>query len=146
MIIFLVSACFEYDDVEFKGLENFKMGKVEGQIIHFSMDVKLENPNNYAITVKPSHVDISVDEDVLGTAFLDKKVRITKKKENLYSIPLHVQLADGGFFKVMKLALKEKVNIRFKGKIKGSILGISKKINIDETKEFDTKQLKSLGK
>jgi cytoskeletal protein CcmA (bactofilin family) len=39
--------------------------------------------------------------------------------------------------KFFKYALKDKVQIRIKGKIKGSVLGITQKTEIDESKEIN---------
>lgn len=146
VVIFLVSSCFEYDDVDFKGVENFKMGKFEGQNISFSMDVKLDNPNKFSIKIKPSVVDVFIDEQLIGKTYLDQKVKIVKRKENSYFVPLHVELEDGILMKLMKYSLKDKVKLRLVGKVKGSVYGISKKVKIDETKEIDPKQITSLFK
>lgn len=146
VITFLVSSCFEYDDVDFKGIENFKMGKFEGQNISFSMDVKLENPNNFSIKIKPSVVDVFIDDNLIGKTYLDQKIKIIKRKENSYFVPLHVTLEDGILMKLMKFSLKDKVKLRLVGKVKGSVYGISKKVKIDESKEIDPKQITSLFK
>ncbi len=144
--IFLVSSCFEYDDVDFKGIENFKMGKFEGQKISFSMRVKLENPNKFSIKIKPSVVDVFIDDNLIGKTYLDQKIKIIKRKENSYFVPLHVELEDGILMKLMKYSMKDKVKLRLVGKVKGSVYGISKKVSIDETKEIDPKQLTSIFK
>jgi hypothetical protein len=57
-------------------------------------------------------------------------------------VPLQIELVDGYLLKFFKYTLKEKVSIRIKGKVKGSIFGISKKIAIDEVKEIDGKLFK----
>ena len=145
-IIFLVSSCFDYDDIDFKGIDNFKMEKFEGQKISFSMDVVLENPNSFSVKIKPSVVDVYLDDNLIGKTYLDQKVKIIKRKENSYFVPLHVELEDGLLIKLMKLSLKDKVKLRLVGNIKGSIYGISKKVKIDESKEIDPKQITSLFK
>ncbi len=145
-IIFLVSSCFDYDDIDFKGIDNFKMEKFEGQKISFSMDVVLENPNSFSVKIKPSVVDVYLDDNLIGKTYLDQKVKIIKRKENSYFVPLHVELEDGLLMKLMKLSLKDKVKLRLVGNIKGSIYGISKKVKIDESKEIDPKQITSLFK
>ena len=145
-IIFLVSSCFDYDDIDFKGIDNFKMEKFEGQKISFSMDVVLENPNSFSVKIKPSVVDVYLDDNLIGKTYLDQKVKIIKRKENSYFVQLHVELEDGLLMKLMKLSLKDKVKLRLVGNIKGSNYGISKKVKIDESKEIDPKQITSLFK
>ena len=145
-VIFLVSSCFDYDDIDFKGIDNFKMEKFEGQKISFSMDVILENPNSFSVRIKPSVVDVYLDDNLIGKTYLDQKVKIIKRKENSYFVPLHVELEDGLLMKLMKLSLKRKVKLRLVGKIKGSIYGICKKVEIDESLEIDPQKITSLVK
>ncbi len=145
-VIFLLSSCFDYDDIDFKGVDNFKVEKFEGKKISFSMDVILENPNSFSVKIKPSVVDVYLDDNLIGKTYLDQKVKIIKRKENSYFVPLHVELEDGILMKLMKLSLKGKVKLRLVGKIKGSIYGICKKVKIDETKEIDPKKITSLFK
>jgi LEA14-like dessication related protein len=145
-VIFLVSSCFDYDDIDFKGVDNFKVEKFEGKKISFSMDVILENPNSFSVKIKPSVVDVYLDDNLIGKTYLDQKVKIIKRKENSYFVPLHVELEDGILMKLMKYSLKDKVKLRLVGKVKGSVYGISKKVKIDETKEIDPKQITSLFK
>lgn len=146
VIIFLVSSCFDYDDIDFKGVDNFKVEKFEGKKISFSMDVILENPNSFSVKIKPSVVDVYLDDNLIGKTYLDQKVKIIKRKENSYFVPLHVELEDGLLMKLMKLSIKAKVKLRLVGKIKGSIYGICKKVKIDETKEIDPQKITSLFK
>ena len=146
VIIFLVSSCFDYDDIDFKGVDNFKVEKFEGKKISFSMDVILENPNSFSVKIKPSVVDVYLDDNLIGKTYLDQKVKIIKCKENSYFVPLHVELEDGLLMKLMKLSIKAKVKLRLVGKIKGSIYGICKKVKIDETKEIDPQKITSLFK
>lgn len=140
--LLLLSSCFEFQNLDFKGVENVKFGKLNGGKITFVIDVKMSNPNNYTIKVKPSSVDLYVEESLLGKAFLDEKVKIIRKKEGVYSVPLRIDLEDGVMLKFFKFALMDKVKVRIKGKVKGSIFGVSKKIAIDEFKEIDGKNFK----
>ena len=141
-ILFLLNSCFEFNDLEFNGMENLKANKIENKTISLTLDLKILNPNGFSIKVKPSNVDVFVEEQLIGKAYLNKKVTLAKKKENVYPIDLRVELEDGVMLKLVRFALKDKVKIRFVGDVKGSVLGITKKIKLDETKEIDGKNFK----
>jgi LEA14-like dessication related protein len=118
-------------------LDGVKVGKFEDKKLTLNVGVKIDNPNSYAITIKPSTVDVLVDDQLLGKAFLTQKIKLLKKTESTYSFPIQIDLEEGATFKLFKYALRKNVSVRIKGKVKGSVLGISKKMEVDEVKEID---------
>lgn len=146
VLIFSLQGCFEFEDVDFKGIESVKMPKMDDKQILVDLSFKLENPNKFNIKLKPSDIDVFISDKKFGTVHLDKKIVFKKKRENVYSTQLRVQLEDGAFFSLFKLILKDEIPLRFKGKIKGSVFGISKKIDIDQVKNISGKDLNFLKK
>ena len=145
-ILFLVSSCFEYDDISLLGIEGFKMGKIDGKRIAFSLDVKIDNPNKYALVVKPSTLDVYIEDNLIGHTTLDQKIKFIKKTEKVYTVPLHVDLEDGALLKILKYGLKDKLSLHIVGKVKGSVYGFSKRVKVDETKQISGKDLKIFSK
>lgn len=146
VLIFSLQGCFEFEDVDFKGIESVKLPKMDDKEILVDLSFKLENPNNFNIKLKPSQIDVFVADKKMGTVHLDKKIVFKKKKENVYSTQIKVKLEDGAFFSLFKLVTKDEIPVRFKGKIKGSVFGISKKIDIDQVKNVSGKDLNFLKK
>jgi LEA14-like dessication related protein len=142
LILLCFSSCIELQDVEFKGMDGIKIEKMENKKIALSLGVKIENPNFFSIKIKPSVVDVFVNDELIGKAYLDEKIKLIHKTENTYFTKIHVDLEEGSIFKFMKYAMKLKVQLRVKGKIKGSVYGISKKVEIDEMKEVDGSNFK----
>ena len=140
--IFLLSSCFEVKNLDFKGVDGIKLGKLEKKSLDLSLNVTVFNPNGFSIKVKSSDVDVFADDQLLGKAKVVDHVKIFRKKEDSYLVPIHIDLEDGVLLKLIKFALKDKVNIHLKGFIKGSVLGITKKITIDEMKEIEGKNFK----
>jgi LEA14-like dessication related protein len=138
----LCGSCFEYDDVDFNGISNIRVDKIEGRRVDLSLTVKVDNPNSYKIKVKPSNVQLYVDDKLLGTASLDKKVVFEKKVEQEYRLTLHIDSENGALLRLAGFALRKQVTIHIKGKVKGSIYGITHKIDIDEKKTIDGSMLK----
>lgn len=145
-LIFLFTSCSLFEEIDLVGVDNFKMGKLESKQINFSLDVKVNNPNFYGINIKPSTVDVFVNDEIIAKAYLDEKIKLTRKKEDTYHVPLHAELVDGAMFKIMKLAFKSKVVLKISGKVKGSVLGIPKKVEINESKEIDGSKLNFFNK
>ena len=69
-----------------------------------------------------------------------------KKTKKIYTVPLHVELEDGAFLKILKYGLKDKLSLHIVGKVKGSVYGFSKRVKVDETKQISGKDLKIFSK
>jgi len=136
------ASCTSYKDVEFKGTENFQLGKLDGKKISISFDAKLNNQNAYTIKIKPSDLDVYIDNVQVGTVHLDEKVKIKRKSEALVEIPLTVELGPGALINLSMIMLKKTVNVRLTGDVKGGVWFLSKKQRIDETREISTDKLK----
>lgn len=140
--IFLLSSCFEVEELDFNGIDSVKLEKIEKKSLDLTLGVKVSNPNGFTIKVKSSDFEVYADDILLGRAKVDKKIKLIKKKEDTYAVPIHIDLEDGVLLKFIKFALKDKVKVRIKGFVKGSVLGISKKIAVDETNEIEGKNFK----
>ena len=143
LILGLVSC--EFKDVDFRGVESFKVDKFENNEIFMNVSFKLLNENGFKIKVKPSKLNLFIEDTEMGELFLDKKVVFKKKSEGVYETKLRVKLANGAMISAMKFMNKKELNIRLKGKVKGSVFGLSKKIPVDETKTVSSKDLNLRG-
>lgn len=140
-LLFLLNSCFEFEEIQFKGVESVKMPKMDDKEILVDLTLRLENPNNFKIKLKPSQVNVFIADKMMGTIFLDEKVVLKKKAEGSYSTQLRVRLESGAFFSMLKYVMLEEVKIRFVGKVKGSVYGITKRIDVDQVKIVSGKDL-----
>ena len=84
-LLFLLSSCLEFDDVKFKGIESVKFPKIDQKEIVIDLSLKLDNPNNYKIKIKPSILDVYIGGKLMGQIHMDDKLVIKKSQENSYS-------------------------------------------------------------
>ncbi len=141
-VIFLISSCEFYKDIDLVNFGGVKFDKLDGNTAFVNMDVELDNPNFYSIKVKPSFLDVYVEGEYMGKAHLLEKVKIKRKKSNLYNVKIELQGQEGILKKAMKYALKDNLKIRLVGKVKGSVFLFSKKFEVNETKTIDGAKLK----
>lgn len=146
---FLLSGCFDYDDVVYQGFENIKISKpVQGQTT-ISFNIKLDNPNKYKIKIKPSDLTIFLGGQELGEVHLKETLVIDKKSSKSYPLTIDAKIKDiakSGLGGLIELATKQTVSIRFKGFVRGSVYGVTQKRYVDQTKEIETGQfLRLLG-
>jgi hypothetical protein len=72
---------------------------------------------------------------------LEKKVKMRAKKETMLVAPFVAELEANALMKAMGIAAKGDVQVRLKGKIKGGVFIFSKKIEFDETRTMNGKDL-----
>jgi LEA14-like dessication related protein len=137
----LFTGCATFQEPEFRGSEGVKMEKMDGQEISLSAGVKVYNPNWFALKIKPSTVEVYLEEQLMGTVKLTKKVKVKAKQESSLSLPLLATLEDGAMFTALRYAKKDQVKVRIKGKVKGGIFFLSKKVEVDETQTVSGKDL-----
>jgi LEA14-like dessication related protein len=137
LAFFLISSCEFYEDIDMVTMGKVRLDKLEGNNAVINIDVELDNPNFYAIKVKPSFLEVYVEDEYMGKAHLLEKVKIKRKRTGTYNVKLELQGQEGIVKKAMKYAQKDKLKVRLVGKVKGSVFFISKKIAVDETKTID---------
>lgn len=139
---FILTSCANFEEPEFRGSEGMKLEKMEGKKISFTAGVTVYNPNWFGIKIKPSNVEVYIEDQFMGKIYLDKKVKMKAKSESLLSFPLFGELEDGAMITLLRYANAENVRIHIKGKVKGGVFIFSKKFEIDETRTISGKNLK----
>lgn len=134
--LFLFSGC-EVEDPDFSNVRDIKMLGMDGRKLEMEFTVDCENPNAFGFKVKPSKLDVSVDDEILGEIHLDKKIKVKRKSNNSYTVPVTIELADGAMFRLIKYVSREKVDVKLEGKVRGSVYGITKSFQVKETRSID---------
>lgn len=138
--LFLVSC--EFKDIDFEGVEYYKLEKFENYEAHINLKLKVSNENWFGIKVKPSQLKVTAEGKEMGTLFLDKRVKIKGKRSSSYETKVRFKLADGAMFSAAAMMLKPSVNVVFEGKVKGGVFIFTKKIDVKQTKAINPKDFK----
>mgnify|MGYP005999535615 CR=1 FL=1 len=130
----VLSSCFEYEDVNFKGMQGFNIEERTDDHILLRIDLKVDNPNKYNIKIKKSALDIYLNGKFVGKTKMKKKIVLKKKTEDVYPVYLKTSGQDilKGAMTSLGSLLGGKINIGLKGDVKASVYGVGKKFPIDE--------------
>jgi len=139
--VLLVSSC-AVTAPEIRGGESFNIEKIEGNKVNLNVGANIYNGNWFGIRVKPSNLELFLNDDFLGTVRLDKKVKLKRKSETAIDANLTATLENGAMGKAMRSALGGGLNVRMKGRVKAGVFIFSKKIDFDETKKIDASELR----
>ncbi len=135
-IVLLITSCTFYEP-EYRGGESVQMGQLKGKELTLSVSVDLYNENKFGITVKPSTLDVYLEDTYIGKVHLDKKFKMKRKSVTRITAPLTITLENGVLFKLIRLANQKKIKVRINGDVKASVLLLTKKLPVDETKTIN---------
>lgn len=135
MLVFL-TACAEFKDLEYKGGESFKYKGIDGRNVSFTAGAKISNQNGFAVKVKPSVLDVYVENEQIGKLSLDHKIRIKRKSESYVEGPFTLQLEQGALLKSAKYLGSHELQVRLKGDVKAGVWFVSKKLSVDESRKL----------
>jgi LEA14-like dessication related protein len=134
-------SCAPFKEPVFKSYDGMEGLKMDGKNINFTLKGTIENPNWYALKVKPSMVEVMVDGKKFANVYLDKKVKIKAKKSTALVAPMHAELEDGAMMRMMGMALKDSVRLNLAGDVKGGVFFIYKKFPVNITRSVSPKGL-----
>lgn len=142
-MVVTLQGCFDYEEVQFRGVQDVSVVERTDDVVKLKIDVKVDNPNKFNIKVKKSTMDIYINDKYVGKTHLDDKLVIKKNSEEVYGVVLRANPKD-----ILKAAmgslggiLKGSVAVRLKGDVKGSVYGISKKVAVDVEEDINLKDL-----
>ena len=143
VFVSIFSSCSLFKDLQISNIQDISPSfENKTMVLNASFDVK--NSNYYNVKVKGSDLMVSIDDKELGNIELLEKVIFKRKSSGTYTFKFKLKLADGAVFTILRNVFKKNVTLAFKGKIKGSALGIPKHITINETKTIDANLLQKL--
>ena len=140
-LILLLNGCFVTPTIQEPKNFQFEGYKPRENKLSFSLDVDVYNPNFYGIKVRRSSLDVFFDDDKIGTGKTRKSFKMRRKDNTTCLVPVDVLLEKGAAFKLIRMAFKKEVQIRLKGKLKVSVLGIPARQYVDQTKNVNLRDL-----
>lgn len=131
--VFFLTSCFDYKDVDFKGVQNIGLADRSGGTITVRIDMKVNNPNSYNIKINKSSLDVFVNGSKVGKTKMNNNVVLKKNHQDVY--PLYLTLSEKELKRSALTSigslLTGKMKVRIKGDIKAKVYGIGKKFPID---------------
>ena len=141
IIFILVTSCAPFELPEFISYEGFKMGKMDAKQVSFSLSIKLNNPNSYALKVKKSSLSLSIDAGKIGILNLEKTIKLPRKKETIVEIPMNLSLEKGALMRMLTFSMKDSIKLNLEGDLRGGALFFTKKIPLSFSKSISPKAL-----
>lgn len=130
---FLLSSCDMYKDVVVEQVVNLQIISFNQEGAEFDLELLVDNPNNYKISLTKSHVQLFFEGKALGEVQLKEKIVIPKKSHSTIVLKCTAQFEN--FQELMgsmlTLLFKSTYTLEGKGHIRGKALIVSKKVPVE---------------
>lgn len=138
--VIAMSSCTMYQDVEVLEVNDVRVTEFSNEVIRAEVDLKVKNPNWYAIRLTKSEVDLTVNENELGKLNLGEKVKLAPKAVSYNTLKVEADYEDisGNFLQnMLGLIFKPKIDFKAEGYIKAKALIFGKKVPIKIEEQVD---------
>lgn len=132
LVVLVAFSCKNYKDLECTGISGFKLNKVNTEGINADVQLKIKNPNPFGFNIYKSEFKVNFGGIPIGSAKLNKKVRIRGNAEKSYTFTLESDFKGITLTDVMKLLenLAQNSNVKVNGELNVGKVFYRKKINV----------------
>ncbi|PKP46163.1 MAG: hypothetical protein CVT95_07415 [Bacteroidetes bacterium HGW-Bacteroidetes-12] len=134
IISFFLSSCIQYKEVKVIQIQRVGVKSFSITEINFFVNIQIENPNNYKISITDGDLDLYIKDKKIGKTILQNKLILPKKSNEIHEILISTPLKDalsGTTPFILGIIGKKNVLIHVQGEIKAKAKGIVKKIPVD---------------
>ncbi len=144
VLLYTMTSCIEYKDVEFMGITDYSMTKLNANEVKISLNMKIKNPNNYTIKIKKSVFDLFLNDKELGQTSMLNDLKLEKNRSQIHDVVFESNLKDisSGIFSSLGILFGGKATLRIKGKLKAKAFGVGKKFDVDFAQDIKASDLK----
>tara|TARA_B110000211_G_scaffold234601_1_gene305035 strand:- start:4036 stop:4497 length:462 start_codon:yes stop_codon:yes gene_type:complete len=139
-LIVLLQSCIAFKDLEYKGIDSYKVEEISMKGLKLSLSVKIENPNWFNIKAKGGEIDVKLGGNSLGKFSLIDEVILPKKSDGIVTVRIESKfksLLGGGIIGIMSMLRSGgETEIELNGYIKARALGVVKKIPISSKEKI----------
>ena len=129
----LISSC-SVNEVNVDNINNLSISEITSKHIGISMDVDIDNPNNFGFTISKVDLDFILNGKKLGKVYDLKNIHVPKKSKDTYTVVAKIKFNEGNSpgMALLGAFLNNKAVIQIKGKVYGRHFIFRKKIDVDE--------------
>lgn len=139
LVSLVLTACSNISEVEISNVNDLSFVGFENNLVNLTLNVKVNNPNNFNIKVKAMELKIYANNIYLGRLQSNNQTIINRKSEENYTMELQLRLANvfSGFSTFLAIKNAGQANIRIEGSITGRSLLWKKTVPIDEQRSIN---------
>lgn len=130
LLAFLATGCSKPLTPKYLGYQNFRLAKAGFGTNTLTTDIRLYNPNAYALQLKSATMDVYLNNNFLGHSSLDTLITLPGKDTTLIPLQMEAKAKDL-FSNALKVFLNPDVKIKITGSAKAGRGGIFLNVPIE---------------
>jgi len=119
--ILFLSSCLSYEQVELQDITNVQVDQLDLKGIAVRIDARINNPNGYMIHLLDPDVDLFINGKFIGKGILDTALTLQKRSTQIYSIPIHAEVAPGSLLGLLLSGTLNSKSVKLGAK--GTVVG-----------------------
>lgn len=136
MILFCCcTSCITYKPIRATEVKSIKALSLTFAEVKIRVELGIENPNNYAITLKKQEMRAFINGNDIGEIFIEEKIKLPRKSSQIYSLTL-VPNASKIVSALPSVMMMGSAEAALKGNIKVKAGWLGKKIKVDLKKKI----------
>lgn len=127
-------SCIDYKEVEVIEVSDIGIHDLTTENIEIEVTMKINNPNNYKISVVDSDLELYIKGKKIGAANIKDKIVLPKKSNEKHKIVVKTGLGDmlsGAIPVLIGLIFDNSIDLAIKGDIKARAKSLSKSFPVD---------------
>lgn len=140
----IICSCKSLDKIEIGDIQDVKINGIAGQTVFLEFSAPIKNNSGMNIKITGVNLDVKVDDVYIGKVNNLEIIKIGKKTQEVYTFKLKLKIAGlFGVFNVMKVFKADTGMLNLTGDIKVKIMGMNKKIEVNEIQEINFAEFKN---
>ncbi len=121
LFVLFFSSCLSYEQVELQDITNVQVDQLDLKGIAVRIDARINNPNGYKIHLLDPDVDLFINGKFIGKGILDTALTLQKRSTQIYSIPIHAEVAPGSLLGLLLSGTLNSKSVKLGAK--GTVVG-----------------------
>jgi len=134
VLMMTVTGCFKYEEVKMVRVVGVEVKDITAKGVNIHVDMQLDNPNNYNISIVGSDLDLFVKGKKSGKVTLKDKVILPKKSNGVHHFIFeseHKNMVADPLTILSSILGDSRIEVQVKGSIKAKAKGLSKSFPVD---------------
>ncbi len=128
------TSCISYKPIRATEVKSIKALSLTFAEVKIRVELGIENPNNYAITLKQQNMRAYINGNDVGEIFIEERIKLPRKSNQIYSLTL-VPNASKIVSALPSVMMIGSAEAALKGNLKIKAGWLSKKIDVDLKKK-----------
>lgn len=132
-LLALFSGCSGFDEVKLLNVKDVTYQEFKGNVLRLAITATVDNPNRFKVKFKEAHMDLRLNDRVIGTVTQIEPITIAGRTQKDYKIQVSIEMKDmlSNLMNLFRLLMNESKNLNLSGTVHVKSFMYSKTFEVD---------------